>query len=104
MNFNIFYAFAAIFVCFLAAAQGQDIVCPKDQPDDSFVVQFPSPTSCNEYYKCDRGVPVVQRCAANLEYNPKLNVSNLEVLEKIRKKYKENRITVNSFKENILQL
>ncbi|KAM7357139.1 peritrophin-1-like [Cochliomyia hominivorax] len=76
MKFNTSYVFATFCVCFLFAlhfAQAE-IVCPIGQPDDSLVVQFPSPTSCSEFYKCDRGIPYVMKCPAGLDYNAKLEV------------------------------
>ncbi|KAM7357601.1 peritrophin-1-like [Cochliomyia hominivorax] len=76
MLFNYKYIFATFCVCFLFALQfaQAEIVCPTDQPDDSLVVQFPSPTSCNEFILCDRGTPFVRKCAPGFHYNAKLEI------------------------------
>ena len=73
MNFNTFYVFVVCFLFAFGMLQAK-IVCPKDQPDDSLVVQFPSPTNCSEFYKCDRGVAFVIPCPRGLEYNAALEV------------------------------
>ncbi|XP_023305280.2 peritrophin-1-like [Lucilia cuprina] len=76
MKFNTLYVFATFCLCLLATMQCSqaDIVCPAEQPDDSLVVQFPSPTSCSEFYKCNRGEAVLIKCPEGLDYNARLQV------------------------------
>lgn len=77
MKFNTFYVFATFGLCLLFATMQYaqaEIVCPVEQPDDSLVIQFPSPTSCSEFYKCNRGVAILNKCPEGLYYNTRLQV------------------------------
>ncbi|XP_055848121.1 peritrophin-1-like [Episyrphus balteatus] len=50
------------------------IICPDVQNKASYVVQYPSPISCSEFFKCDNGIPIVQTCPNGLHYNPRKRV------------------------------
>nr|CAM92113.1 hypothetical protein [Eristalis tenax] len=59
---------ASVCLC-MASVSGVEIVCPTDQADLDMVIQYPSATSCSEFFKCDRGVAVLQWCPEGLHYN-----------------------------------
>lgn len=77
MNFNtlIFVGVSILWMCFFEIhVANAEIVCPVVQADDSFVIQFPSPTSCSVFYKCDRGVAILNECPEGLHYNTRIQV------------------------------
>ncbi|XP_036327596.1 peritrophin-1-like [Rhagoletis pomonella] len=77
MKFRVFLfvlaalvAAASINAANIAVEEG--IVCPRNQSDNSFVVQIPSPSNCGIFYKCDRGQPRVNKCPEGLHYSKRL--------------------------------
>lgn len=53
------------------------IFCPLDEAaegDTSVSVLHPSHTNCNEFYKCNRGVAIKNKCPDGLHYNAEIEV------------------------------
>ncbi|XP_037939099.1 peritrophin-1-like [Teleopsis dalmanni] len=59
----------AILIVSVFALTAAEIVCPTEQEDESIVIQYPSPTSCSVFYKCNRGIAYMNKCPDGLHYN-----------------------------------
>uniref|UniRef100_A0A1A9ZWE8 Chitin-binding type-2 domain-containing protein n=1 Tax=Glossina pallidipes TaxID=7398 RepID=A0A1A9ZWE8_GLOPL len=56
-------------------------VCPvqqADDSDDSFVMLYPSPTNCSEFYECVRGEALRYACPVDLHFNTRRKTMALE--------------------------
>ncbi|XP_055853353.1 peritrophin-1-like [Episyrphus balteatus] len=67
---KVFLILTSLLLCIvLVAASESEVICPSSQSNIDMAVHLPSPTSCSTFYKCDRGVPVLQRCPPGLHFN-----------------------------------
>ncbi|XP_055698029.1 peritrophin-1-like [Phlebotomus papatasi] len=64
----------------------QDPTCPSVADDEVEwgLTLLPAPSNCNEFFICNRGIPIRMFCPATLVFNPAINVCDYQRNAKCR--------------------
>ncbi|RHZ80782.1 hypothetical protein Glove_132g152 [Diversispora epigaea] len=54
-------------LCIIGFVTSQKLYCPED---NSEVIYYPNPDNCSEFYQCDHGTPVLQKCPIGYHFDP----------------------------------